>query len=51
MGGNRVLVIGGGGREHSLCLGLRQSPQVQELYCSPGNAGTSIIATNVELNL
>jgi len=51
MSGRRVLVIGSGGREHSLCLGLQQSPKVKQLYCSPGNAGTSIIATNIELNL
>ena len=51
MADSRVLVIGGGGREHSLCLGLRQSPQVQEIYCSPGNAGTAVIASNVNLDL
>ena len=51
MAESRVLVIGGGGREHSLCLGLRQSPQVQEIYCSPGNAGTAVIASNVNLDL
>ena len=51
MAESRVLVIGGGGREHSLCLGLRQSPQVREIYCSPGNAGTAVIANNVNLDL
>jgi phosphoribosylamine--glycine ligase len=35
----KVLVIGGGGREHALCWKLRQSPQVQQLWCAPGNAG------------
>jgi len=35
----KVLVVGGGGREHSLVWKIRQSPEVDELYCAPGNAG------------
>ena len=46
MGPKSVLVIGGGGREHSLCLELNKSPNVSEVHCCPGNAGTSLIATN-----
>jgi len=49
MGRSKVLVIGGGGREHALCLGLFQSTAVSKIYCSPGNAGTAIIASNVDL--
>jgi phosphoribosylamine---glycine ligase len=35
----KVLVIGGGGREHALVWKLRQSPRVTKLYCAPGNGG------------
>ena len=50
MGGNRVLVIGGGGREHALCLGLTNSPNISQIYCSPGNAGTAMFAKNIDLS-
>ncbi len=51
MGNSRVLVIGGGGREHALCLGLHKSNKVGKIFCSPGNAGTAVIANNVELDI
>src|SRR5712675_1159615 len=35
----KVLVIGGGGREHALVWKLRQSPRVSQVYCLPGNGG------------
>jgi phosphoribosylamine--glycine ligase len=41
----RVLVIGGGGREHALCWGLVRSPQVEQLHAAPGNAGIASVAT------
>jgi phosphoribosylamine--glycine ligase len=37
----KILVIGGGGREHALVWKLRQSPQVEKIWCAPGNGGIS----------
>src|SRR5438309_1469641 len=45
----KILVIGGGGREHALVWKLRQSPAVDRIFCAPGNAGTAVIAENVAL--
>lgn len=43
----KVLIVGGGGREHALCWKLSQSERKPKLYCAPGNAGTERLATNV----
>ena len=44
-----VMVLGGGGREHAICRGLKRSPEVTKLYCSPGNPGIAQIAECVAL--
>lgn len=45
----KVLVVGGGGREHAICWKLAQSPKVTELYCAPGNGGIAQVATCVPI--
>jgi len=46
----KVLVVGNGGREHTLAWKLMQSPQVEEVFCAPGNAGTAKDVTNVDIS-
>jgi phosphoribosylamine---glycine ligase len=43
----KILVIGGGGREHALVWKLKQSSSVDRIFCTPGNAGTAEIAENI----
>jgi phosphoribosylamine---glycine ligase len=45
----RILVVGGGGREHALIWKLAQSPRVTALYCAPGNPGIAASATCVPI--
>lgn len=44
-----ILIIGNGGREHALTWKIKQSPKVKNIFVAPGNAGTALIAQNVEL--
>ncbi len=46
----KILLIGQGGREHALAWKLKQSPLVTHLFCAPGNAGTALEATNVNIS-
>ena len=46
-----VLILGGGGREHTFAWKIKQSPQCQELHVIPGNAGTESIATNYDIDI
>ena len=45
----KILVIGGGGREHALIWKISQSPRVEKIYCAPGNAGISGLATCIPI--
>jgi phosphoribosylamine--glycine ligase len=45
----KVLVVGGGGREHALCWKIAASPLVTKLYCAPGNAGIAAVADCVDV--
>ena len=46
----KILVVGGGGREHALVWKIAQSPRVKKIFCAPGNAGIAKQATCVPLN-
>ena len=45
----KILVVGGGGREHALCWKIAKSPRVEQLWCAPGNAGIADVAECVPI--
>ena len=47
----KVGIIGSGGREHAICQSLKISNKFNEIFCFPGNAGTSTLAQNINLDL
>lgn len=47
----KVLIVGGGGREHAIAMSVKKSPKVEKLYCAPGNAGISEIAECVPIKV
>jgi len=50
MNNMKILVIGGGGREHALVWKISQSHLVKKIFCAPGNAGTAELAKNIEID-
>ena len=46
-----VGILGSGGREHAICQTLKKSKKVNKIYCFPGNAGTSLLADNINIDL
>ncbi len=47
----KVFVVGGGGREHALVWKISQSPNVEKIFCAPGNAGIAEIAETVPIKV
>ena len=44
-----ILLLGSGGREHAIAWKMAQSPKVDQLFIAPGNAGTALVGTNVNI--
>ena len=47
----KVLIVGGGGREHAIAWKVAKSPKVEKLYCAPGNAGIAEVAECVNIGV
>ena len=47
----KILVVGSGGREHTIVWKIAQSPKVEKIYCAPGNAGIAELAECVDINV
>ena len=46
-----ILIVGSGGREHAMAWKIKQSPKLNQLFIAPGNAGTSLLGTNIEVGV
>ena len=44
-----ILLVGSGGREHAIAWKIAQSPKVDQLFIAPGNAGTALVGSNVNI--
>ena len=47
----KIAILGSGGREHAIADKISKSSKLKKLYCIPGNAGTSHIAENINLEI
>ena len=47
----KVGIIGSGGREHAICHNIKKSKKIKKIFCFPGNAGTSTLAENINIDL
>ncbi len=47
----KVLIVGGGGREHAIAYAVSKSPKVEKIYCAPGNAGIASLAECVDIQV
>jgi phosphoribosylamine--glycine ligase len=46
-----ILIVGSGGREHAMAWKIKQSTKLNQLFIAPGNAGTSLLGTNIEVGV
>ena len=46
-----IAVLGSGGREHAICASIKKSKKINKIYCIPGNAGTGLIAENIDIKI
>jgi len=46
-----ILIVGSGGREHAMAWKIKQSPKLGQLFIAPGNAGTSLLGTNIPVGV
>ena len=47
----KILIVGGGGREHAIAWKVSQSPKAEKIYCAPGNAGIAQVAECVPIGV